>query len=703
MGITRGTKKKKEREKKRFYVNINMKAQLFVGFLIPIIFVILIGRISYSKAELGMADNYENSVRTAINAQMQYLDLGLSIINSDSVQIKLDSELASLVGGTYKNDASKTAAVHNKTLSSIKVKQTANAFVNNIYIVPKSDNKIIGTSVGSTPASGFFEKWAQTEEGKGFINSKDGEVWVGAHPEMDALTGYPTEEYIMSYVGVFSNRSAVLMVDISAQAVRDSLEGISTDNGEILGFITPDGRELVIKDEENPLEIQFSEQDFFKKCLEAEEMDGSSYVEYDGGKYFFIYSRSEKTGITLVYMVPEENILANARSIKQITRIMVVIACIAALLIGFTISANISVSMSRIIKKLKLAAQGDLTIRFRSGGKDEFSILRKNIMDVIANTRSLIQEVEGIVALVSDAAGDVEKVSVDMEDSSERIIRMIGEIDIGVSQQAIDAGDCVNAMDSLSDSIQSIEADIEQVYANSKKTKEIVGNGISTMEELSEKSVETTTITNQVKADIHKLEEKTAVIDDFVKVINDIAGQTNLLSLNASIEAARVGEAGKGFAVVAEEIRKLADGSLKAAQEIQKVVEEINRQTIETVSVANKAEAVVSAQAGIVGRTKEDFTEISGCTEQLIANIRKIRQNIEQMDEKREGTLGAIASISAASEQTASSSSGVHEIAKGQKNVVDALKAASNKLKLKMSDLEKALALFMVEEEKEKK
>lgn len=692
----------KDEKKPSIHFNVNMKVQLFVGFLIPIIFVILVGLISYRKAESGMADNYENSAQTAIEAQMHYLDLGLSIINSDSVQIKLDSELSSLVAGTYKNDTSKASAVYNKMSSAIKVKQTANAFVKNIYIIPKSNNKIISTSAGSTAPAGFFEKWAETEEGKSFIGGKDTKVWVGSHPELDALTGYSGEEYIMSYVGVFSNMSAVLVVDISTQAVKDSLAGISTENGEILGFITEDGRELVIKGEDNPLEIKFGEQEFVQKCLEEEELTTSDYVEYNGRKYFFISSRSEKTGAALVYMVPEENIVANARSIREITIIMVIIACIAALVIGLTISAHISVSMSRIIKKLKKAAQGDLTVRFRSGGSDEFSVLRKNIMDVIANTRSLIQEVGEIVALVSDASGDVERVSGEMEESSNRIIRMIGEIDQGVSQQAIDAEGCVSAMDSLSESIQSIEEDIEHVYGHSKKTKEIVGSGISTMEALTEKTGETTMITSQVKVDIHKLEEKTVLIGDFVKIINDIAGQTNLLSLNASIEAARVGEAGKGFAVVAEEIRKLADGSLKAAQEIQKVVEEINQQTTETVAVADKAGAIVSAQADIVKRTTEDFEEISRCTEQLISNIRKITKNIEKMDDKREGTLGAITSISAASEQTATSASGVHEIARGQMNVVEALKAASGKLNLKMSDLEKALALFTIDENEEK-
>lgn len=684
--------------KSRFQFNVSMKVQLLIGFLVPVIFVIMVGAISYRRAESGMAENYESAAVTAIDAQMHYLDFGLSVINADAVQMKLDSDLASLVAGTYKNDSSKTSSVYNKTLSSIKVKQTSNAFIKNIYIIPKSDNRIISTS-GSTNEQGYYEQWAATEEGQYFVKGSNSSEWIGEHPMLDSMSGYSTEDYIMSYASVFSNKSAVLVVDISTQAVKDSLAGIGVDNGEILGFITGDGRELVIQGDEDTQDISFMEQDFFTECLGQEEISGTKYIKFNEKDYFFIFSKSAKTGASLVYMVPQENITANAQSIRSITVVMVIIACIAACVIGLIISANISISMNRIIKRLKKVSQGDLTVQFRSGGRDEFSILARHIMDMITNMRKLIQEVESIVSLVSEAAGDVEQVSGEMEESTKRIMGMLTEIDSGVSQQADDAQDCLAAMDSLSDSLENVGQDIERVYGNSETTKQIVSRGILTMEELTGKSKETTDITSQVKRDIHRLEEKTAVIGDFVNIINEIAGQTNLLSLNASIEAARVGESGKGFAVVAEEIRKLADGSLKAAQEIQKVVGEIQQQTVETVAVADKAETIVSEQSDIVGKTKEDFGEISRCTEELIGNIQKITVNIEKMDDKRKGTLEAISSISAASAQTAASSSGVHSIASGQTNVVESLKKASDKLKGKMGELETALSMFIIEHE----
>ena len=237
-------------------------------------------------------------------------------------------------------------------------------------------------------------------------------------------------------------------------------------------------------------------------------------------------------------------------------------------------------------------------------------MLNRNIAEVIGNTRKLIQDVEEIVTMVNDAAVSVEQVSHEMENSSNGIINALEEIDLGVTQQAGDAQQCLMRMDELSQTIEHISGEMEETTKNSENTKQVVTRSIGTMEVLSSQTKDTIAITSQVREDIRALEKKSAEIRGFVDVISEMASQTNLLSLNASIEAARAGEAGRGFAVVAEEIRKLADGSHQAASEINKVVETIEKQTRETVDTAVKAEEIVVEQAGTVNETKEAFGEI---------------------------------------------------------------------------------------------
>ncbi len=707
MGVKKRKDKTQKAKKMEFQLNLNIKIQLLVGFLVPIFFVILVGVISSRQAEAGMISNFEESASSSIETQMQYLDFGMSMVSAEAMQMRLDTELQSLVNGLFKKDLSKASSIYRKNSSSIKVRQRSNELIHAIYIIPKSGSKVMSTLESSDQSTdGYYEDWSVTEEGQKVIFEKNvadwlGKTtsWIGQHPEMDKMTGYKPEDYAISYMSAFPNRAAVFVVDISKEAIRKSLSKVDTSDGSILGFITADGSELVIKDEEVTEEFVFFEQDFFQNCLASEELEGTEYVTYDGQEYFFTFAKSEKTGVVLGYLVPVRHVTKGAEAIKSITVVLVIIACIVAVAIGLFISLNISASMAGIIKRLKKAAEGDLTVHLKTKGKSEFSILSQYIMNVITNMKGLIQQVEGIAMLVKNAAGGVEEISARIEESSQGIKVTLAEIDKGVSLQASDAQDCLTQMDSLSRKIEEIGSSVDQAASGSEVTKEIVEKSINTMEALSGKTKATIEITDRVKADIEELEKKSRVIGEFVNTINDIAEETNLLSLNASIEAARAGEAGRGFAVVAEAIRKLADGSSQAASEINKVVEEIVNQTKGTVSTAAEAGEIVGEQALLVSHTKEDFKKMAECTEQMLISVRKISEDVISIDAQRKDTLDAVSSISAVSEQTATASSEVYNISQKQMDVVEALKKASTELKEKMAELEEALDLFKTAEE----
>ena len=690
-----------KKEKKKINFDLNIKVQLLFGFAIPVVFVILVGVISYNKAEEGMIANYEVSAQNTIDTQMDYLDFGLSLIRGDVVQIKLDQELQSLMAGTYKNNASQASAVNTKTNSSITVKANLNEFINNIYIVPKADQNIISTTKiltgGTKQPAGFYDEWSKTEEGKA-INSGEIEGWISSHPEMDKLSTYDSEEYILSYMTPFPNKAAVLVVDINKERVKEALETVDVTEGAIIAFVTAEGKEVVVK-EETTTDIVFSEQDFYQNSLMAEELSGVKYVTYDGQEYLYIYKTSEETGATLVYLVPEEKVTASALAIRGVTIVLVAIACIVAVLTGLGISLNITRSMSSIIKRLKKVAEGDLTVQMNTKGNSEFAMLNRHIENMIENTRKLIVEVDEIVNVVNLSAEDVEGVSGQLEQSSNGILEALEEIDIGVSQQANDAQDCLLQMDNLSQTIEDVTDKIDNTSATSETTKEIVLKSISTMEVLSNQTKDTIEVTSKVKSDVKVLEISSSEIKKFVSIIADIAEQTNLLSLNASIEAARAGEAGRGFSVVAEEIRKLADGSRQAAEEINKVVEIIEKQTHETVGTAAKAEKIVEEQAETVNATKEAFQKIYQATEEVISCVDDVKEKVKGMDKERAGTLEAISSISAVSEETAASSSNVFSIAESQKETVALLTKASDELKINMEELKLAVSVFKTTEE----
>ena len=685
--------KKEKNSKKKFAVSI--KFQLLVGFLLPVVFVVLVGVVSYKKAEQGMIDNYETSVRTTIDTQMEYLDFGLSLIRTDAIQIKTDEELQNLMSGVYAKDLTKASNAYNKNLANLSIKKTLNTFIKDIYIVPKSGNSIISTSDIISNENGFYEKWSVTDEGK-YIQDKNSTGWIGKHPKMDELSGHSSEDYFLAFMTIFPDKSTVLTVDISRNAIVESLSAIDLTQGAMVAFITAEGREILLKEDSNSLEVNINEQEFYQNAI-AESLQGIKYITLNSEEYLFIYSTSEETKATLVYMIPKGKVVSSADEIKILTLIIVIIACIISTLIGLGILLNISKSMNSIIKRLKKVATGDLTVEMKRDGSSEFIVLNEHISEVIKNTRKLISEVNQILEMVNDAALKVDSVSDKMENSSSSILYALEEIDAGVGQQALDAQQCLVQMDSLSRSMETIGKDMEGTVNSSKNTQNVVVSNIETMNELASQTNDTIMVTSKVKTDVEVLAKRSDEIRKFVDIIADIAAQTNLLSLNASIEAARAGEAGKGFAVVAEEIRKLADGSQQAANEINKVVEVIGMETKATVETAIYAEKIVEKQEGTVKRTKQAFEEINSFTESAIENIIEVTNSIENMDVLRIETLEAISSISAVSEETAASSGSVYNIAQEQKEVVIALQEASEDLKVKMENLKNAVSIFITE------
>jgi methyl-accepting chemotaxis protein len=228
-------------------------------------------------------------------------------------------------------------------------------------------------------------------------------------------------------------------------------------------------------------------------------------------------------------------------------------------------------------------------------------------------------------------------------------------------------------------------------------TQSVTNDGIHIIEELNDKSIATSEITQDVIIKIQEFEVQSKKIESFVNIINEIASQTNLLSLNASIEAARAGEAGRGFAVVAEEIRKLADQSIKAANQIQKTVSDIASQNKETVTTAKMAEEIVASQTEALKRTINVFNNISKHVNSLADNFKNILVRLDNIESVKEETLNSIQNISAVTEETAAASQQMNATALLQTESVERLRESIIVLEKDSKVLEESIKKFKVE------
>ena len=674
-------------------IRLGIKQQLLIGFLIPVLFVILVGVIAYQKAQTGMEANYKNAAESSLQMGMQYLDIGFSTIGSEAVQLALDDTVKNY-GSQSKTDLSLKRTIK----KDIYVKVQTNTFIQNIYLIPQTGKSVVSSSDqnANTEQDGFLSDWLDSKEGQQKLTSGNGMTWIGDHDLLDEKLQTDHTAYAVSCIAYSQDQSVAIVIDIKAENIQKVLDESDYGNGSIAGYLTSDGKEL--QNSSSDQKISFKDQDFVKKAQESKKQSGSSYVTVNGVKYFYAYNKSETNESMLNLLVPVHNILSSAIQIRQTTAVAVLIACVIVLILGGTILQNINKSMKLINERLEVASKGDLTSGIALYRKNEFGLIASNISEMIASTRSFIQKAGEIAGKVELAITRVEKASDSISEFSGNIAQASREIENGVTKQAEDAQDCLVQMDELSGKIEDITRDTDEAGQAALVIKDIISDGMEIMNDLSEKSRQTSEITEQVEGNIQELQQKTEVIQNFVAVMNEITEKTNLLSLNASIEAARAGEAGRGFAVVAGEIRSLVEASRNAANEVYHAVTEILDKTDQTVISSRQARSIVSQQTTAVEDANQLFVSMNGQVDDLKNQMQLVvTTHMVDLNKERCETLQAVENISSVLEETTATSVMVNDMTQNQVQLIQNLNQETEGLRNKMDELQRALEVFRVE------
>ena len=363
--------------------------------------------------------------------------------------------------------------------------------------------------------------------------------------------------------------------------------------------------------------------------------------------YLYIYAQSQVCDLTFCSLIPRDLVTAQAEKIKTITITSVILAGVISFFVGTFISRGIQRNMKNISKKLNEVAKGDLTVSVKARGNDEFQLLANSASGMIEHNKALVLKLKGTVQQLEKSAKDVNVTSGEINGYSTYITEAIDEISDGLTKQAGHAEECVIKTNDLSERIEDINDMVEKVEMLAGKTEKMIQQGRMLVSVLGERAKETSSITARVGQSIEMLQKESEVIDTFVETISEISSQTNQLSLNASIEAARAGTAGRGFAVVAEEIRKLADDSSSAADKIRANVDNISAQTQNSVQSAKEAEQMVSLQTEAVDEVIGLFQSMNEQMVELFSDLKKIANSTESADKERNDTLEAVENISA--------------------------------------------------------
>ena len=677
---------------------MGIKVKLIIGFAIPLLSTIAIGAAAYSLAASGMTYNYEESMSKAMSMAMEYLDFGFESAVSESEQLYYNTDLMRWATGAIYNDWTKQT-IEEEVRMDLNVKRDGNHFVANMYIIPREGTPVISTHDDSGAMQGFYDALLETEEAA-CLQTLEGN-WIGRHNKIDSVFAqtygdYSADSYACSYIRPMATKRACIVIDYDSNAIADILRDLDLGEESIAAFITADGREILLEGSEivKGGEFSFVEQPYYAEAMTGTAAIVIDYVSYQNRDYLFMISRSKSNGSAICAMVPVSMVSAEADTIKNVTVLMVIVSWVIALVVGVLIIMGIVSTISHISKRLQIVSGGDLTVKVNVNRRDEFKVLVKSVAEMIRSSRNLILQVLDTSKDVSTSTEKLAEATEVLNNSNDQIATSVDEMDKGLNQQSQNAQNCLVLMDDLSERITLAVDSVKKMNAIMESTKGVINDGMSTMDDLADKSSDTSNITVQVTSNITKLGESLSDIENFVETINNIAEETNLLALNASIEAARAGEAGKGFAVVAQSVSNLSDNTIQAADMIRASMAQIKNNAEETVKVSTMAGDIVSRQTETVTDTIHVFKSINKDVESIMQEIASLGSAIDSMERHRNDTLLAIESISSVSEENAAAISVVNDSLKKQMTIVDNLHDSMEELEKKAETLTDAVNAF---------
>ncbi len=459
-------------------------------------------------------------------------------------------------------------------------------------------------------------------------------------------------EALVSASGILDDGSDVLKVisaDLSLQRISIIVNSfIEMEDAQAFLVNSKDGTILAHRDNSLISKRLADAGDAFMKDV-GEKLNQHDYHMTEMDDRMTAFTEIEGTDWILVSYIPTEIIYADINGVRIL---MVVIGLVSLILLALLIERVVHVvikpvkELTRIITAM---TDGDFTVDVTTRSNDEIGVMSRGVERFIQSMRSMIMSIHGVSDKLHVQADNSNDVSGEMYDASRLQSESMQELNNTVEQLSLSVNEIAENATTLAAVVANTREDGEQVDLKVKTTVEVSRQGKSDMQNVGVAMQSINESTMKLQQAIDKVGDASQEITKITGVISDIADETNLLSLNASIEAARAGDAGKGFAVVATEIGKLAQTSSNSVHNIENLISEINVLVKDAVSQAEDSVDNIQSSGELVNGALRTFDVI-------FDNIDEVNHLVQQMMEKVEQVDNVAINVAAISEEQAASS-----------------------------------------------
>ena len=561
----------------------------------------------------------KTKILTAVSALVLILVLILILLSYMISKNIIEDKSKQVLELSVKNQASQMEAWMTESLNVF------NTFKENLETMDYTDEQIqtlLNSYLGKSPnyPDGFY-----IADSDGKVMQADGVEYKKTISDDPVWYTEGLTRVNMAFGDVFTNEAGDEVISASAILRNpDKIRVIAIDvpiahiQVIVNSFISMDDAQAVLIDRstmsilsqsEDSLSGSLSDDSGFLGTI-GEKIDEQDYDSISLDNNIVEFREISGTNWVLVSYVPEASIFAELVSLRTTMAIVAVVILIILLVLMERMVNYMIKPIKSLTDSIVMMASGDFTVDIKTKGNDEITVMGQSMKDFAASMRKMINDIvnasetlQGQAESSSTVSGGLYEASLTQSKTIDNLNETVDQLSASVQEIAENATSLAMVVSETKDS--SMEAEQKM-----NETVTVAESGKSDMEKVGEAMNVIQSSINSLQESIDEVGTASSEINNIVSMIGEIADETNLLALNASIEAARAGDAGRGFAVVASEIGGLADDSNKSVQKIQGLIDQVTSLVAETVEKAKQSVDEISSSSELVNQAVNTFDTI---------------------------------------------------------------------------------------------
>ncbi|ULO06081.1 methyl-accepting chemotaxis protein [Paenibacillus sp. 19GGS1-52] len=676
----------------RLHPSKSLGLRLFLVFFIAtMVLVLSLGYTSYSVAKQTIERNALSSSQQTVVQTADKIDVVMQRFEDNLGQIFYNREIqdafskVNLEGSSSQEIAIQSSQIVtelNDGLSGVKGVQA-------VYLIPMKASLPI--AVAGTKDSAFIEG-ARAASWFKQLQDKPQSLWLTQTVQKGDTSG--VIHFAKSIEGITKDAGYIAVSDIKVSELESQLSKVNLGVDSYIQLLTSKD-ELIVSSLHQGSDSYLS---LGGTLLNGVGQTSGSLptVDEQGKSILAVYSTLASSGWRLLGVVPSENLFKDANRILQTTYIAVAAAAVVAILIGLWMVRMVSRPLTRLKDLMSEGAEGNLRVRTTVTSRDEigqlsssFNMMMERITELVTHTNETAREVLVTADALSIASHKTAESAKDIAAATEEIAGGAGSLALEADRGNGLTGEISEQMNTVLTATHEMDNMAHNVGQSSEE-------GVDKLQKLLVRTSLTGDMTNTLVRKVNELKETTTSVIKVLEVMKSITQQTNILSLNASIEASRAGEAGHGFMVVAREIRQLADQSKRNIAIVGDITDRIMIDMNDTVAALSEVAPLFKEQIISVQDTSNIFESVQEQMNHFIARLESVTMSIDGLNQSQGVLSETMSNVSAVAEQSSASSQEVASLSGEQQGVSTHLVELSVSLENASHKLREGLSKFRV-------